>query len=126
MNRSVTIAGILMLLYYCSACERKPYVEHKLKFENTGKGCSELENRFSMISNFGGERFEFQKCLSADFTAAQMNVSRQGDTVVVHFPGSVTSEGKVFQVTLDIDSYPKYHFITIDEDTYSIVQALNK
>ena len=74
-----------------------------------------------MISNFGGERYEFSKCLSSSFVASSMVVKRAGDTVLVNFP-AMTSAAKMatYLIILDIDSYPRYHYITIDEETYSI------
>jgi hypothetical protein len=44
-----------------------------------------------------------------------------GDTVLVSFKKASTGQAnKVYHITLDIDSYPIYHFVTIDGDTYSI------
>lgn len=104
------------------ACERKPYVEHTISFEKVGDDCSKVKNSFSLNSNFGGERYEFDKCLPADFTKEQLTTERKGDTVVVKFVHTKQATS-VFQLTLDIDSYPAYHFITIGEDTYAITAA---
>jgi hypothetical protein len=121
-KRIVWLAGILVLML--AACDRKPFVEHKLKFEKTSNGCSETPPSFKMNSNFGGERYEFGKCLPADFSKEQMTTSRHGDTVVVSFKKPATGQAKaIFNIILDIDSYPKYNFITIDEDTYAIVSS---
>jgi hypothetical protein len=118
-NLLVFMVSALIVL---AACDRKPFVEDKLKFEKVSDGCSTTPQTFKMTSNFGGERYEFDRCLSADFTKEQMSVSRQGDTVVVSFtkPGAAKA---IFNLTLDIDSYPKYNFLTIDGDTYAIVAS---
>jgi hypothetical protein len=118
-NLLVFMVSALIIL---AACDRKPFVEDKLKFEKVSDGCSTTPQAFKMTSNFGGERYEFDRCLSADFTKEQMSVSRQGDTVVVSFtkPGATKA---IFNLTLDIDSYPKYNFLTIDGDTYAIVAS---
>jgi hypothetical protein len=118
-NLLVFMVSALIVLV---ACDRKPFVEDKLKFEKVSDGCSTTPQAFKMTSNFGGERYEFDRCLSADFTKEQMSVSRQGDTVVVSFtkPGAAKA---IFNLTLDIDSYPKYNFLTIDGDTYAIVAS---
>lgn len=120
-------APILMIMVAIHSCERKPYVEHKLKLEKTDKGCKQISHSFRMVSNFGGERFEFEKCLPSDYLETDLSTERKGDTVVVRFTNpSDKIENKVYKVTLDIDSYPRYNFITIDEETYTLTPALNK
>lgn len=104
------------------ACDRKPFVEHKLKFEKVSDGCTGHPGSFKMTSNLGGERYEFGRCLPADFNKDQMTSARKGDTVVISFKQPMGEQpAAVFNITLDIDAYPKYSFITIDDDTYAIV-----
>ena len=106
------------------SCGRKSFVEFKLKAEKTGKDCSQQQSAFRMNSNFGGERYEFEKCLTAGFSTASATTERRGDTVVFHFNEPANAKpSEVFQLTLDIDSYPAYHFLTIGEDTYTITAA---
>ncbi|HEU4858810.1 MAG TPA: hypothetical protein VFT15_03200 [Chitinophagaceae bacterium] len=103
------------------SCDRKPYVEHKVKEEKVADDCKERQSYFRKISNFGGERYEFEKCLHPEFNGGNEVISwRKSDTVFVAFksPNSA-SDDKVFHITLDIDSYPEYHYIWIDGDTYS-------
>lgn len=113
---------LVLAFLFLVACDRKPFVEQKLKFEKVADGCSTTPQAFKMTSNFGGERYEFDRCLSADFAKEQMTVTRQGDTVVVKFKKPEAAKA-IFNITLDIDSYPKYNFLTIDEDTYAIVAS---
>jgi hypothetical protein len=95
-----------------------------LKFEKVADDCKEQQSYFRMNSNFGGERYEFEKCLPATFNDEQLSSERQGDTVLVRFKtAAVDPANKVYHITLDIDSYPAYHFVTIDGDTYSISAA---
>jgi hypothetical protein len=117
-------ACVIIIIVLLAGCDRKPFVEHKLNFEKVSDGCSAVPREFRMTSNFGGERYEFGKCLPADFTKEQMSTSRQGDTVVVSFKKPEASQATaIFSITLDIDSYPKYSYITIDNDTYAIVPS---
>lgn len=117
MNKFIVVIAICCVM----SCTRKPFVEHKVKLEKVADDCKEQQSYFRMISNFGGERYEFEKCLPADFNKEQLTTERKGDTVVVSFKkGTAGSTNKVYHVTLDIDSYPAYHVMTIDEDTYSI------
>ena len=104
------------------SCNRKPFVDHKLKFEKISDNCENLKPSFRMVSNVAGERYEFEKCLDANFTKEMMNVSRQGDTVLVQFP-KPTGQTVLDKITLDIDSYPRYNFITIDGETISVIPS---
>lgn len=105
-----------------SNCERKPFVNHKLKLEPKGD-CSAATQGFRMVSNVAGERYEFDKCLPADYDKKKMVVERKGDTVAVSFTDAGNASTRAYQVTLDIDSYPRYNFLTIDNDTYTIVPS---
>jgi hypothetical protein len=75
-----------------------------------------------MVSNVAGERFEFEKCLASNFTKDMMKVSRQGDTVLVLFPKPATQK-VLYKITLDIDSYPRYSFITVDDETFIVTSS---
>lgn len=117
---------IVMVSVCVIACDRKPYVEHKLKFEKVADDCQEQQSYFRLNSNFGGERYEFEKCLPPDFKSDQLTSWRSGDTVYVAFKtGDKSVNDKVYHLTLDIDSYPRYNFITIESDTYAITSSQN-
>ena len=103
------------------SCDRKPFVEYKFNYNKEADGCENLSPSFRMISNIGGERYEFSKCLPAPFDAGSLDVKRAGDTVLVNFPAAPpAAKMATYMITLDIDSYPRYHYITIDEETYLI------
>jgi hypothetical protein len=115
---------LLVFVVVCLSCERKPYVEHKLKFEKVSDDCKDQQSYFRLNSNFGGERYEFEKCLPANFDNSQLNSWRSNDTVYVAFKSADNSPGnKVYHLTLDIDSYPRYQYLTIGDDTYTITAA---
>jgi hypothetical protein len=113
---------LFLLLLVITACNRKPFVDHKLKFEKVSDNCENLKPSFRMVSNVSGERYEFEKCLDANFTKEMMKVSRQGDTVLVAF-SKRGNDGLLYKITLDIDSYPKYNFITVDGETFNVIPA---
>jgi hypothetical protein len=92
-----------------------------MKFEKISSDCSLKQNYFRMVSNFAGERYEFEKCLSKNFTEKQMKASRHGDTVVVQFNEHENGTKTLYKITVDIDSYPKYNFITVDKETFSVI-----
>lgn len=120
MNK-ITIALVFIL---ACACNRKPFVNHKLKFERISDNCENLKPSFRMVSNVAGERFEFEKCLATNFTDDMLAVTRQGDTVLVQFPKPST-KGTLFKITLDVDSYPRYNFITVDGETFIVTTSQN-
>ena len=86
---------LLLLLFVVFSCNRKPFVEHKLKFEKISDNCENLKPSFRLESNVAGERYEFEKCLGTNFTKDMINVSRQGDTVLVRFPKPGSQGGLV-------------------------------
>jgi hypothetical protein len=116
MYKPLVIFAVLVL---ATSCKRKPFVNSKLKFEKLAGNCNVVDPDFGMESNINGERYVFQYCLPDDFNEKQMTVSRQHDTVVVNF-NKMAANSATFKLTLDIDSYPSYSFITIGEDTYII------
>ena len=118
----IRVTTIFCLCVLAIACNRKPFVSHKLKFEKISDNCENLKPSFRMVSNVAGERYEFERCLGANFTKDMINVSRQGDTVSVQFQGA-GSQQVLYQITLDIDSYPKYNFITIDGETFQVIPS---
>ncbi len=103
------------------ACNRQPYVEHKVSLEKKADDCIGIQPAFRLTSNFGGERYEFEKCLPAAYDKSMIVSERKGDTVVVHFklPERLQEPAR-YAVVMDIDSYPVYNFITIDGETYPI------
>ena len=119
------ILTLLVAVNFCFiSCDRKPFVEHKLKFEKVADDCNEQQTYFRMNSNFGGERYEFEKCLPADFNKEQLVTERRGDTVLVSFKITPSVQtGNVYHLILDIDSYPRYNYLTIDDETYSITSS---
>ncbi|HEV8282844.1 MAG TPA: hypothetical protein VGQ09_00965 [Chitinophagaceae bacterium] len=113
---------IFLLMIVVISCNRKPFVDHKLKFEKISDNCENMKPSFRMVSNFAGERYEFEKCLATNFSKEQMKVSRQGDTVLVQFdrpPGQKV----LYKITLDVDSYPRYSFITVDDETFIVTSS---
>jgi len=116
-------ATIFLLLFFVLAgCRNEPFVEHEIKMEKLSADCNKLNPYFRMVSNFGGERFEFERCLAIDYNKQDAKVSRQGDTVVVQLSTPASQKG-LFKITLDIDSYPRYNFITIDGETFRVVPS---
>ena len=113
---------LVIFLLLAVSCNRAPFVTHKLKFEKISDNCENLKPSFRMVSNVAGERYEFEKCLDANFAKDMMKVSRQGDTVLVQFPRG-TGQTVLDKITLDIDSYPRYNFITIDDETFNVIPS---
>jgi len=118
MNK-IIILSIMMLAL---ACNRKPFVDHKLKFEKISDNCENLKPSFRVVSNIGGERYEFEKCLAPNFSKDQLKVMRQGDTVLVQFERP-SAQKVLYKITLDIDSYPRYSFITVDDETFIVTSS---
>ena len=110
------LTGMIIL-----SCNRKPFVDSKLKFEKIAEDCKNQQNYFRMVSGFAGERYEFDKCLPDNFSKDQMSALRKGDTVVLNFVKTTGGKNALFKVTVDIDSYPKYNFVTVDNETFIVI-----
>lgn len=115
------IQTILILSLILLGCETKPFLKHELKFSKVKENCVGISPAFRMNSNLNGERYEFQRCLDADFTKEGMESMRQGDTVVIRFKTTAGKAKATYDIILDIDSYPRYNFLTIDGETFPII-----
>jgi len=119
MKHIFPFAFILLL----GACNRDTYVTSKAQLSKVAEGCTAVSAAVRSVSNIGGERFEFQKCLPDDETQRRVIAERKGDTVVVRFDTKgATAAPATFDVILDIDSYPAYRFITIDDNTFPMTR----
>jgi hypothetical protein len=119
MNKTIIFLLVSIALV---CCNRKPFVNSKLKLEKLSDDCRNQKQYFRMVSNFAGERYEFEKCLPANFSNEQMKTFRQGDTIVVRFEKTGASP-VLYKLSVDIDSYPKYHFITVDDETFIVMPS---
>jgi hypothetical protein len=117
MNKLVVFVLIITLV----ACERKPFVNHKIKLDKVMDNCGEVQDYFRIDANIAGERYEFETCLPADYDKDLLTSARKGDTVIVDFHKPAASKtDATYKVTLDIDSYPTYSFLTIEGQTYKM------
>jgi hypothetical protein len=117
MNKLVMILSGLLLF----SCKDRPYLHHKLKLEKLSDQCTGVQSSFQMNSNINGERYEFNKCLDENYESSNAGITRQGDTVVIRFNNKKTTGQSAFHITLDIDTYPRYHFLTIEGETFIII-----
>ncbi|MCZ2459658.1 MAG: hypothetical protein LC128_08515 [Chitinophagales bacterium] len=113
---------IFLFLVFCFAsCKDSEYFKHKIEIEKVSDDCSGLSDKLKMDSNILGERYEFDKCLPGNFSKDNVIFKRQGDTVVVQFNAATSEKRSRFHITLDIDTYPRYNFLTIDGNTFVII-----
>ena len=116
---------IAFLLMAMVGCETKPFTKHELKFSKVKDDCQGMNPAFKMNSNLNGERYEFQRCLDGDFNAGQLESIRQGDTVVLKFTRTPGAKQALYDLIVDVDSYPRYNFLTIDGETFTIIPTTN-
>ena len=114
--------ALIFLLVCLISCKTEPFLKHSMKFEKVSEDCSGISNKFKMNSNLNGERYEFQLCLDSDFQKGQLTSIRQGDTVVLKFERKNAKQA-LYDIIVDVDSYPRYNFLTIDDNTFLIVPA---
>lgn len=113
------ISGCLLLCMLV-ACKTEPYIKHDLEFKKLAGNCDQVNPSVKMISNIAGERFEFEACLPADFSADQLTVTKNGDDAFVNIPDSGKERTTAYKLVLDVKAYPKYKTITIGGETYHI------
>ena len=123
MNKIIICVLVILVL---AACKDQAYLHHKLKLEKIADNCAGGQQSFQMNSNINGERYEFNKCLAENFESTSITFSRQGDTLVVHFENKNNVKQSEFHIILDIDTYPRYNFLTIDGDTFIIMPTSAK
>ena len=116
--------SLISIIIIFVSCKTKPFTKHSMKFEKVSENCSGIDQKIKMNSNLNGERLEFQACLDADFQKAQLTSFRQGDTVMLKF-NRIKSQQALYNIIVDVDSYPRYYFLSIDGNTFPIVPAGN-
>ena len=120
------LLSMFLCIFVFFSCKDQSYLHHKLKLEKIADNCADGQQSFQMNSNINGERYEFNKCLDENFESTSTIFSRQGDTLVVRFENNSNLKQSEFHITLDIDTYPRYNFLTIDGDTFIIVPTSAK
>lgn len=117
---------LLLLPLFLFACKTKPFVKVEVKSEKLMAECSKKSDQVSLNSNIGGERFEFEDCLAYNFEGKDVTAVQKGDTVVVTIPRPADGQPKsLYKLIVDVDAYPRYSYITIGDNTYTIVSAKN-
>lgn len=111
------IPAALLLL---ASCNDGDFVKHILQATKNGD-CTGKEGEVKMVSNTNGERYEFTQCLPDNFTEKDCQVTRQGDTIVVAFPKARGGKTAGYQLTLDVDAKPRYHFIQLGEQLLTVI-----
>ncbi|MGZ5190442.1 MAG: hypothetical protein ACXWCZ_05445 [Flavisolibacter sp.] len=112
-----------IIIIACTS-DTKPYFKHSLhKYEKIEDGCANMDPKFSMVSNIIGERYTFQRCLPASFKGSYL-AERKGDSVIVTFEKQ-DGPTALFNIVLDINTQPRYNYLTIDGNTFQIVPAGN-
>lgn len=110
------LLAVLMIISI-TGCKTKPFVKHELEFEKIADNCNSVSTDFKMNSNLNGERFEFQRCLDANFKKGQVTSYQPDDTTVeVKFERN-NSKQALYNLTIDIDAYPRYSLLILDGDT---------
>ncbi len=116
--RYAFVLAFCSILFSCS----DSFINHELKSEKTGD-CSGQSTPVKMISNINGERYEFSSCIDEGFDGKNYSVERKGDSIIVSFPKTVGKKKAQYNLVLDIDAKPRYHYILLDDQELTIVPA---
>jgi hypothetical protein len=119
MLKQTAIALMLVLVLFASCdLKSKPYLKHDIEYEKVGADCSQDDDNVSVDANIIGERYVFTECLNSSFKG-ECVVERKGDTVEVKL-GEPSTAKSLFKITLDINTRPAYHFLTINGNTIGV------
>lgn len=120
--KNVRSIFFLLVVTTIISCNPKPFVKAKFKFEKISDTCTNRQDYFRVESGFLGERYEFERCLNTNYSADDARTFRQGDTVRILL-AKPSTQNALFKVTVDIDSYPKYNFVTVDDETFMVISS---
>jgi hypothetical protein len=116
------IGAIIICL---AGCNSKPALNYKIKLEKISEDCRNIKPSMKMLSDLGGEHYEFERCLSNGFSKDDMKIDRHGDTVSIWFDPIHSKQQMIYKFDIDIDSDPRYNFLTIGDETF-IISAYNQ
>ncbi len=111
------------LLTALFSCEEN-YFKYKVEITRIADSCENKEVSLNITSNIDGRRYEFNKCLPDNYDERNCEVRRSHDSVFVRFK-NVPVQSTTSKVTLDIDTWPIYNYITIDDVTFVVIGAGN-
>ena len=115
LKKQLVVVALVGAGWGCGDTE--PYLKHDLTFEKAGV-CTGQEASISVTANTIGERYVVEKCLSQSFDG-RYTAMRQGDTVASSF-NETTGPKALFRLTIDINTWPAYRFLTVDGSTFPI------
>jgi len=115
VKRFLFLSGFVFALVSCD--NRTEYLKHDIELEKMGP-CTEINDAVNIEANTIGERFVFEHCLNEN-DKEKSSVDRSHDTVFVKFVKSGNPDVR-YKVTLDINTQPEYHFLSIDGHVFSI------
>ena len=124
MRLNLLISAIVLCLLVSCDVSHGPYLKHKVKLEKVGDNCSGKSDKFNMNSNTNGERYTFQECLDANSSEKNVIIERRNDTVSIQFKR--TGQGtNLYELTIDINTQPRYNWLVVGENTIAIIPAGN-
>ena len=121
-----TLLSAVMLILIFSSCDvsQDPYLKHKVLIEKAADDCSGKSDKFNMNSNTNGERYTFQECLDVNSNEKNVLIERRKDTVLIQFQR--TGQGThLYNLTIDINTQPRYNWLVVGENTIAIISAGN-
>lgn len=121
--RSKLFAVSVVVMAACNT-KQPPYLKHKLvKAEKLSGGCEAYRPALKMESSIIGERYQFQNCLPAAYDG-RCRAERHGDTVALRF-AAANAPKALYNIVMDIDTCPPYHYLTIDDVTFTLIPTQN-
>jgi len=119
------IAAIILLVVCISACKQDPYMNVSFRVDEVSNNCSDQKDFFRSHSNIGGEHYEFDACLDKGFDAKECKVNRSNDTLIVVLPQRQSDVSALYNISLEIDTYPGYKHIKVRDHVFDVTTVRN-
>lgn len=125
MKRIVYCISIAILVIAFSSCGEEQYFKTKATLVKKADQCQPGAVDLAMNSNINGDRYSFHICLQDNFDNAGCVITRSHDSVFVNFRKSPQLKQVQYEATIDIDTYPRYNYLIIEGETFTVIPAGN-
>lgn len=120
-----SFACMTIVAMFFFSCGEEQYFKTKATLVKKADQCQPGAVDLAMNSNINGDRYSFHICLQDNFDNAGCVITRSHDSVFVNFRKSPQLKQVQYEATIDIDTYPRYNYLIIEGETFTVIPAGN-
>lgn len=113
---------LLCWIWLGSSCGEESYFKHSIKLNLLDRTCNKNGRNLSINSTLISDEYQFNCCLMEGLVEKNILVQRSGDTIKVLLPEGEGAHFRQYQCTLEVDTYPRYRYLMINNQLYSPFQ----